>query len=39
MDGTRIISSVDTHAEGEPSRILLGGSLQVRGDTMAERLQ
>lgn len=39
MDGTRIITSVDVHAEGEPSRVLLGGNLQVRGATMAERLQ
>lgn len=39
MTGTRIITSVDVHAEGEPSRVLLGGNLQVRGTTMAERLQ
>jgi proline racemase len=34
-----MITSVDVHAEGEPGRILLGGHLQVRGTTMAERLQ
>lgn len=39
MSGTRMITSVDVHAEGEPGRILLGGHLQVRGTTMAERLQ
>ncbi len=37
MDGTRVITSVDVHAEGEPGRILLGGHLQARGATMAER--
>ncbi|MFD1544883.1 proline racemase family protein [Nonomuraea guangzhouensis] len=39
MDGTRIITSVDVHAEGEPGRVLLGGHLQVRGATMSERLR
>ncbi|MGP4030080.1 proline racemase family protein [Actinomadura sp. 3N407] len=39
MDRTQVIDSVDVHAEGEPGRILLGGDLQVRGTTMAERLQ
>jgi len=35
----RVIDSVDVHAEGEPSRIVLGLHLQVRGATMSERLQ
>jgi proline racemase len=39
VGGTRIITSVDVHAEGEPGRILLGGHLQVRGTTMSERLR
>lgn len=39
MDGTRIITSVDVHAEGEPGRVLLGGHLHVRGATMTERLR
>ncbi|MFI6576199.1 proline racemase family protein [Nocardiopsis sp. NPDC050513] len=39
MDGTRMITSVDVHAEGEPGRVLLGGHLQVRGATMSERLE
>lgn len=38
MSGTLVIASVDVHAEGEPGRVLLGGHLQVRGDTMTERL-
>jgi proline racemase len=38
MNGARLISSVDVHAEGEPGRVLLGGNLQVRGTTMSERL-
>lgn len=38
MVGTLVISSVDVHAEGEPSRVLLGGHLRVRGETMSERL-
>jgi proline racemase len=38
MDGTLVIPSVDVHAEGEPSRVLLGGQLRVRGETMSERI-
>jgi len=38
MSGTVMITSVDVHAEGEPGRVLLGGHLQVRGETMGERL-
>lgn len=33
------IQTVDVHAEGEPSRVLLGSHLQVRGTTAAERLR
>jgi len=38
MAGALVISSVDVHAEGEPSRVLLGGHLGVRGATVSERL-
>jgi proline racemase len=38
MSGTLVVASVDVHAEGEPGRVLLGGSLQVHGQTMSERL-
>lgn len=34
-----MIDSIDVHAEGEPAKILLGLHLEVRGSTMAERLQ
>jgi proline racemase len=38
-DGAALmVSTVDVHAEGEASRVLLGGHLGVRGDTMTERL-
>ena len=33
-----MVPTVDVHAEGEPSRVLLGGSLRIRGATMAQRL-
>jgi proline racemase len=33
-----VINAVDVHAEGEPGRVLLSSSLQVRGASMAERL-
>lgn len=33
------IRAVDVHAEGEPSRVVLGGQLLVPGDTAAERLR
>ncbi|MGC7100591.1 proline racemase family protein [Amycolatopsis lurida] len=33
------IQTVDVHAEGEPSRVLLGSHLQVRGATATERLR
>jgi proline racemase len=38
MGGTLLIPCVDVHAEGEAGRVLLGGSLQVRGADMSERL-
>jgi proline racemase len=39
MSAAGWIQTVDLHAEGEPSRVLLGSHLQVRGSTAAERLQ
>jgi proline racemase len=33
-----MVPTVDVHAEGEAGRIVPGGSLRIRGDTMAERL-
>ena len=35
----RVIHCVDAHAEGEPSRIIVGGVLDVPGDTMLEKMQ
>src|SRR5947209_4045066 len=34
---TNIIHCVDAHAEGEPSRIVVGGVLNVPGETMFEK--
>src|SRR3954453_3658645 len=34
----RVIHCVDTHAEGEPSRIVVGGVLDVEGDTMLDKM-
>lgn len=39
MAGRQVIASIDAHAEGEPGRIVMGAHLQVRGETMAERLR
>src|SRR5687767_4427045 len=36
---TRVIMSIDAHAEGEPGRILLGAHLLVRGGTWPERMR
>jgi proline racemase len=38
MSGTLLVPTVEVHAEGEPSRVILGGNLRVRGATMTERL-
>jgi proline racemase len=38
LSGMLVVACVDVHAEGEAGRVLLGGNLQVRGSTMAERL-
>lgn len=38
MTGRLMVPTVDVHAEGEASRVLLGGNLHVRGATMSERL-
>ena len=35
----RVLHCVDAHAEGEPSRIVVGGVLDVPGTTMLEKLQ
>lgn len=37
-NGVLALSTVDVHAEGEASRVLLGGDLRVRGATMTDRL-
>src|SRR3954467_1671317 len=34
----RVIHCVDTHAEGEPSRIVVGGVLDVEGNTMLDKM-
>lgn len=39
MAPTQVIHTVDVHAEGEPGRIVMGMHLQVRGQTMGERLE
>lgn len=38
VDGRLVVPTIDVHAEGEVSRVLLGGGLRVRGATMSERL-
>ena len=38
MTGKLLVPCVDVHAEGEASRVLLGGNLHVRGATMTQRL-
>src|SRR5919108_2771187 len=35
----KVIHCVDAHAEGEPSRIVLGGVLEVPGETMLEKMR
>ena len=35
----RWISTVDTHTEGEPTRIITGGLAPLKGDTMLARLE
>src|SRR4051794_27605532 len=35
----RVIHCVDAHAEGEPSRIIVGGVLDVPGDTMLDKMR
>ena len=37
--GTKTITSVDVHAEGEMGRVLLGSHLLVRGSSWPERMQ
>jgi proline racemase len=38
-DATKMITSIDVHAEGEAGRILLGSHLLVRGSTWPERMR
>src|SRR5262245_41486045 len=35
----RVIHCVDAHAEGEPSRIIVGGVLDVPGETMLDKMR
>jgi proline racemase len=35
----RVIHCVDAHAEGEPSRIVVGGVLDVEGETMLDKMR
>jgi proline racemase len=35
----KVIHCVDAHAEGEPSRVVVGGVLDVPGDTMLEKMR
>ena len=35
----RVLHCVDAHAEGEPSRIVVGGVLDVPGATMLEKMR
>src|SRR4051794_24716446 len=39
MRVARVIHCVDAHAEGEPSRIVVGGVLDVPGETMLEKMR
>jgi proline racemase len=35
----KLIHCVDAHAEGEPSRIVVGGVLDVPGESMLDKLR
>ena len=37
VKGTSIITTLDTHAAGEPLRIIIGGLPEIQGTTMLER--
>ncbi|MFD9615481.1 proline racemase family protein, partial [Streptomyces sp. NPDC059083] len=37
MHSSRIISAIDTHTEGMPTRVVTGGIGPIPGDTMADR--
>jgi len=39
MRTSRVIHCVDAHAEGEPSRIVVGGVLDVPGETMLDKMR
>ena len=38
MDSKRIISVIDSHTAGEPTRIIVDGFPQIKGKTMAQRM-
>jgi proline racemase len=35
---TRIVSTIDSHTAGEPTRLVVDGLLPLRGETMAEKM-
>lgn len=39
MRASRLIQAVDVHAEGEPGRVIVGGVLDVPGETMFSKMQ
>lgn len=39
MRASRMIHAVDVHAEGEPGRVIVGGVLDVPGDTMYAKME
>ena len=39
MRVAKVIHCVDAHAEGEPSRIVVGGVLDVPGETMLDKMR
>ena len=39
MKVNRVIPAVDTHVLGEPGRVIIGGVLDVPGDTMLEKMR
>jgi len=39
MQLTNVISAIDSHACGEPGRVIIGGVINVPGKTMFEKKQ
>jgi proline racemase len=39
MKVDRVIQAVDTHVSGEPGRVIVGGVLDVPGNTMLEKMR